>query len=254
MAILEVEKRNAITWVWLNRPERLNALDEELLDNLHRTFVTISQDQSVRVVVLAGRGKAFSSGFDIRWMVERTSEMVRSDRARLREIFDCIENCPQPIISVVQGDAMGGGLILTLVSDFVLASEQARFGVPEVKIGLFPSLKLIPRLERLVGIRAAKQMALIGNPIAARTAQDIGLITALSDSAETLYDEAQQLAEQLASLPTMALQVTKESFNAHLLPDYLEWETDHSVECWSEPERLSAMRSFLDKKKPPRTS
>lgn len=251
MAILEVEQHNAIVWIWLNRPKRLNALDEDLLDNLHKTFLRLCQDGTVRAIVLAGRGKAFSSGFDIAWMVNRTPEMVRADRSHLREIFDCIENCPQPIISAVQGDAMGGGLILTLVSDFVLASERARFGAPEVKIGLFPSLRLIPRLERLVGMRAAKQIVLTGNPIDAQTAQHIGLITSLSASAEGLYDETQKMAEQLAILPKKALQITKAAFTAHLLPDYLAWETDHSVECWSEPERLAAMQKFLNKGKQP---
>ena len=247
MATLELEPRGAVTWVWLNRPERRNALNPDLLDTLQGTFRALADDKSVRAIVLAGRGKAFSAGFDIRWMVERTPDVVRADRAYLRAIFDTIEGCPQPLISAVQGDALGGGLILTLVSDFVLASAGARFGAPEVKIGIFPSLGLVPRLERLVGIRAAKQIVLTGEPLDAQTAQRIGLITALSASAETLYDEAQQLAERLAGLPTKAVQVTKASFAAHPLPDYVAWETDHAVECWSEPERLTAMRAFLDK-------
>ncbi len=248
MAILEIESRDAVVWVWLNRPECLNALSLELLDTLSQTFLELGQDQQVRTIVLAGRGKAFSSGFDIRWMAERTPEAVRADRPRLREIFNSIERCPQPVISAVQGDARGGGLILTMVSDFVLASPDARFGAPEVKIGIFPSLGLVPRLERLVGIRAAKQIVLTGNPVDAQTAYQIGLITALSASVTTLYDEAQQLATQLASLPTKALQVSKASFAAHPLPDYIQWETDHAVECWSQPERLEAMRAFLNKR------
>lgn len=249
MTVLEVEARDQTCWVWLNRPERLNALNEELLDTLHETFLNLAQNKSVRVIVLAGRGRAFSGGFDISWMVDRQPDAVRADRARLRAIFETIERTPQPVISAVQGDAMGGGLILTMVSDFVLASEQARFGAPEVKIGLFPSLGLVPRLERLVGIRAAKQLVLTGEPIDARTAQSLGLVNSIHATSETLYDEAQRLAEHLTGLPQKAVQVTKASFQVHMQADYPAWEIDHSVACWSEPERLAAMQAFLSRKK-----
>src|SRR5215213_2507882 len=170
MDIIQVEQRGTVAWVWLNRPDRLNALDQQMITALHTAFNTFAENDTVRTIVLAGRGRAFCAGFDIEWMSERTPEMVRVDRAALREVYDAIERCPQPLISTVHGDAMGGGLILTLVSDFVLACEAARFAVPEVKIGVFPSLRLIPRLERLVGLRAAKQLALTGQPIDAYTA------------------------------------------------------------------------------------
>jgi enoyl-CoA hydratase/carnithine racemase len=103
-------------------------------------------------------------------------------------------------------------------------------------------------------MRAAKQIVLTGDPIDAYTAQRIGLITSVSSSAEALYEDARQLSEQMASLPTRAVQVTKASFAAHPLPDYVTWETDHAVECWSEPERLAAMRAFLNKRNAPKTS
>lgn len=250
MTVLQTETRDTVCWLWLNRPERLNALNQELLEELHETVLKLAEDSSIRAIVLAGRGKAFSAGFDIRWMVERTPDVVRTDRAHLRAIFDAIERTPQPIISAVQGDAMGGGLILTMVSDLVLATEQARFGAPEVKIGLFPSLGLIPRLERLVGLRAAKQLVMTGEPITALTAQQIGLVNTIYADNDTLYEEAQQLATRLAGLPHKALRGIKTAFEKHSLPDYTAWETDTSVECWAEPERLAAMLAFLDKKQP----
>lgn len=243
--VLEVEQKEQVAWVWLNRPQQLNALNEDLLYALQGAFNKLAGQSSVRCVVLAGRGRAFSGGFDITWMVDRTAEETRANRPRLRAVYDTIEQCPHPVIAAVQGVAMGGGLELALVADFVLASEQARFGTPEVKIGIFPSLALVPRLERLVGMRMAKQMVLTGEPIDAQTAHRTGLITAVTSS---LYEDAQQLAEQLAALPQKAVQVTKASFLAHPLPDYLDWETQKATECWAAPERQQAMQAFLDRK------
>ena len=244
MDVVQIERRASVAWVWLNRSERLNAMDPETLDALRETFLAVGVDEGVRAIVLAGRGRAFSSGFDIKWMAERTPEDVRADRAYLREVFDSIERCPLPLISAVQGDAMGGGLILTLVSDFVLAGEQARFGVPEITLGVFPSLGLIPCLERLVGLRAAKQLVLTGKPTDAQTAYQMGLITGVV-ATHALYEEAQSLAAYLTDLPSRATQVAKAAFAAHAQANYVSWETEHAVECWATPERLQAMRRFL---------
>lgn len=244
MDVVQIERRAPVAWVWLNRPERLNAMDLETLNALRETFLALGVDEGVRAIVLAGRGRAFSSGFDIRWMAERTPDAVRADRAYLREVFDAIERCPLPLISAVQGDAMGGGLILTMVSDFVLAGEHARFGAPEVTLGVFPSLGLIPRLERLVGVRAAKGLVLTGRPADAQAACQMGLITAVV-AAHTLYEEAQSLAAYLADLPPRATRATKAAFAAHAQADYVSWETEHAVDCWAAPERLDAMRRFL---------
>jgi enoyl-CoA hydratase/carnithine racemase len=247
MDFLETEIRGNVAWVWLNRPEKLNALNEALLAALDTTFRSLSTNTDVCAIVLAGRGRAFSAGFDIAWMAERTPEMAREDRVNVREVYNRIEQCPQPLISAVHGPALGGGLILALISDYVLASEQARFGAPEVKIGIFPSLGLVPRLERVIGIRAAKQILLTGEPVDSTTATQIGLATRLVPEAE-LYVEAQRLADQLAALPSLAVRAIKASFAAHPLPGYTSWETDRVVECWSAPERQAAMRAFLNKR------
>lgn len=246
MKTLEIERKGGVAWVWLNRAHRLNAMNETMLDELQETFATLSQDNSVGAIILGGRGRAFSSGFDITWMADLTPDMVRANRSHLRTIFDVIEQCPQPLISVVHGDALGGGLILILVSDFVLASESARFGAPEVKIGIFPSLGLVPRLERAVGIRAAKQLVLTGNAVDARTAHRIGLATEVVPIS-TLFDVAQTLADALAVLPTPATQAAKASFVAHRLPDYVEWEAQKATECWASAERSTTMSAFLSR-------
>lgn len=248
MEMVQVERRGAVTWVWLNRPEKLNALNLPVLNELHRIFTAFADDRETRAVVLAGRGRAFCAGFDVKWMADRTPESMRDDRPYLRDIYAAIERCPQPVISTVHGDAMGGGLILTMVSDIVLASHSARFGVPEVKIGIFPSLLLIPRLERLIGLRAAQHLSLTGQPIGAERALDLGLVTRLF-AEDVLHDEAQHLADELAALPMTAVQTIKASFTAHLQPGYADWETEHAVKCWAAPERDAAMQAFLNRRR-----
>lgn len=248
MEMVQVERRGAVTWVWLNRPEKLNALNLPVLNELHRIFTAFAVDRETRAVVLAGRGRAFCAGFDVKWMADRTPESMRDDRPYLRDIYAAIERCPQPVISAVHGDSMGGGLILTMVSDIVLASHSARFGVPEVKIGIFPSLLLIPRLERLIGLRAAQHLSLTGQPIGAERALDLGLVTRLF-AEDVLHDEAQRLADELAALPVTAVQTIKASFTAHLQPGYADWETEHAVKCWAAPERDAAMQAFLNRRR-----
>lgn len=248
MDTVQIEQKGAVTWVWLNRSERLNALNEQVITTLCEVFAAFRENTTTRVIVLAGRGGTFCAGFDIEWMASRTPEMVRQDRADLRAFYELIESCPQPVICAVQGNAMGGGLILTMVSDFVVAADTARFGAPEIKIGIFPSLHLIPRLERLVGLRAAKSIVLTGDPVDAQTALQIGLISQVT-SLERLYEVVQALAEQLAMSPSHASKAIKEAFSTHLLPNFSDWETNTAVECWSQPARQELMQAFLNKRR-----
>lgn len=245
---LQLEHHGAVAWLWLNRPDRLNALNQQSIDELYAAFESLRTKPDVRAIVLAGRGRAFCAGFDIRWMAERTPEMIRADRAYLRNLYDIIENHPCPVISAVHGSVMGGGLILALVSDFVLATDATLFGAPEIRIGVFPSLRLIPRLERAIGLRAAKQMVLTGDPLDAAAAHQLGLVTRIT-SAEDLYTEAQTLADRLASPHTQVVQAIKSAFQKHRSPDYDAWETDASANCWAQPGRAEAMRDFLNKKR-----
>jgi enoyl-CoA hydratase len=143
---------------------------------------------------------------------------------------------------------MGGGLLLALVADLRLAAEGARFGAPEVKIGLFPNLRLIPRLERVVGLGAAKRLVLTGEPMDADEALRIGLVERLVPKAN-LYNEAGALAKSLAELPALALQSAKAAFAAARRPDFVDWERAQFAACWSQPERKAAMHAFLQRRR-----
>lgn len=244
METLQLETRGSIGWVWLNRRRQLNAINDTMLAELPGAFETLEQDKEVSAIVMAARGLIFCAGIDVAWMAPLDVETVVDGLPGIEAVFDVIEACAKPVIAAVQGAAIGGGLLLTLVADACLASEHASFGLPEVKLGFFPALNLIPRLERVVGLRAAKQLALTGDPVSASTALEWGLVDRVLPSRD-LHAEAQALAEQLAALPQFAVQSTKAAFGAARHPDYASWERQRVAECWVRPERHAAMQAFL---------
>ena len=248
METLQLEMKGSVAWVWLNRRRQLNAMDSTMLAELRGAFETLEQDADATVIVLAARGLVFCAGFDVAWMASQEAEATAAELPAIEAVFDTIEACTKPVIAAVQGAAMGGGLLLTLVADACLASEHARFGAPEVKLGFFPNLRLIPRLERIVGLRAAKQMVLSGEPVDALIALDWGLANRIVPSRE-LHAEAQSLAEQLAALPAFAVQSAKAAFDAIDQTDFVAWERQRFAECWARPERQGAMQAFLNARK-----
>jgi enoyl-CoA hydratase/carnithine racemase len=246
METLELERQGALAWVWLNRPRRLNAMNPLMFEELRGVFQDLDDDESVRAIVLAGRGPVFSAGFDVSWMVDLTAEEVARDIDQVRAVYDAIEACAKPLIVAARGLALGGGLLLALVADLVLASEGTSFGVPEVKLGFFPPLDMAPRLERLVGLGAAKRIVLTGEPFDAAEAQRIGLVGRVVHD-EDLYEQAGALAKGLAALPPTGVQLAKSAFVPR--GDYRAWETAQVGVCWASPERKAMMDAFLGGRK-----
>jgi enoyl-CoA hydratase len=247
METLLLERKDPVAWVWLDRSRQLNALNETSLAELRQAFEALDRDDAIRAIVLGGRGFAFSAGFDIAWMAGQDTGTASQDLASIEAVYDSIEACSKPVIAAVHGAAMGGGLLLALVADLRLAAEGARFGAPEVKIGLFPNLRLIPRLERLVGLGAAKRLVLTGDPIDAGEALRIRLVEQVLPKAD-LYTEAATLAGSLAGLPPQALESAKAVFSATQRPDFVTWERAQFAACWSQPERQAAMQAFLQRR------
>jgi enoyl-CoA hydratase len=245
-----LETKGPVVWVWLNRVRRLNAIDDTTLAELRQAFEKLDRDEATRAVVLAGRGPVFSAGFDVGWMVGLDTDTIAHELVGVEAVYDIVEACAKPVIAAVHGPAMGGGLLLALVADFRLASEQASFGAPEVKIGIFPNLGLIPRLERVVGLGAAKRIVLTGDPVDAPTALTMGLVDRVVRG-EELHAAAQSFAEQLAALPAHAVQLAKAAFAAARGPDYTGWERVQFAACWARPEREAAMRAFLQARRIP---
>jgi enoyl-CoA hydratase/carnithine racemase len=244
METIGVEMRGTVAWLWLDRPRQLNAMNEALLAELRQAFEALDQDEAVRAVVVAGRGRAFSAGFDVAWMAGQGVGVVAGSLAGVEAVYDTVESCSRPVIAAVHGAVMGGGLLLALVADLRLAEETARLGVPEVKIGIFPNLALVPRLARIVGLGAAKRLVLTGEPVDAGEALRLGLVERVLP-AGALQAEAQALAEHLARLPARAVRSAKAAFAAACRPDYVTWEREAFAACWADPQREAAMRAFL---------
>ena len=219
-----------------------------MLSELRSAFEALEQDGDMSAIVLAARGLVFCAGFDVAWMASQDAGAIAPGLPGIEAVFDTIEVCTKPVIAAVHGAAMGGGLLLALVADLCLASEHASFGAPEVKLGFFPNLRLIPRLQSIVGVRAAKRMVLTGEPVDAATALDWGLVNQVLPSRE-LHAEAQALAEQFAALPPFAVQSAKAAFGAMDNPEFTAWERQRFAECWAQPERQAAMQAFLHARK-----
>ena len=203
--------QGATARITLDRPEKLNALDPEMLAALEDAVARAEQSRQVRVIVLAAAGeKAFCVGADIlartaRSPLEMWSEWVR----RGHRIFERLERAKQPVICAIQGFAYGGGLELALACDIRIVTDSARFAMPEVKLGTVPGWAGTDRLPRLIGSARAKQMIFTGEPIAAEVAERWGLANEVVPVA-SLSDRVTELAEKIASNAPVAVQTAKQ--------------------------------------------
>ncbi len=218
MALIEFdnllyERDGSILTLTINRPKTLNALNRKTLNELHRAFFEFRHDDSARVMILTGAGqRAFVAGADIAYMAE-INQQEAEDFARLgQNLTSAIESIPKAVIAAVNGFALGGGCELAMACDFILASENARFGQPEVNLGLIPGFGGTQRLARIVGRAIAKQMIFTGEIINAQRALDIGLANQVYPLAE-LHTRAREIADTIASKGPLAVGAAKRSLN-----------------------------------------
>ncbi len=248
-----LQKTEAVATIQLNRLQKKNSLNEELRREIEAALADIAQDATVRVAILTGGNEVFCAGADISEIQGTTSAEAGYKHSREFQILcDKIEGLPQPVIAAVAGYALGGGCELALACDFRIASQTARFGLPEIKIGAFPGGGGTQRLPRLVGAAKAKEIILTGDPITADEALSIGLVMKVVPQ-ENLLDETRAFASKLAALPRLAMEASKMLINKGLEVDLfsgLELEarcfgtlaTTHDLE--------EGTRAFLEKRKP----
>lgn len=216
---LIVSREGGIATVQLNRPQKKNSLNSELRREMEAALTDIGRDPSVRVVIITGGKEFFCAGADIAELSEATSAESASRHAREFQIlFDRVESLPQPVIAAVSGYALGGGCELALACDFRIASETAKFGLPEIKIGALPGGGGTQRLPRLIGPARAKEIIFTGDPIGAEEALSLGLVTKVVPK-ERLLEEANTFAWRLASLPRLAMEASKMLINRSLEMD-----------------------------------
>lgn len=215
--ILTVETEGAVDWVSLNRPDRLNALNQPLTDALLAYFEGKRRDTDTRVIVLRGAGRGFCSGADLKAgdQPDRLRDGPNGDWM-LRDLLKAMRACPQPILCLVHGAAAGGGLAIALASDVIVAGESAVFHPAFIKIGLSGSeLGVSWRLQRTIGVSKAREMLLSGRPMSAGEALRTGLVANVTPDADlAAYGAA--LAEDLLKAAPDALRISKRTFDATL--------------------------------------
>lgn len=219
MAVVLAERQGPIAIVTLNRPEALNAWGEDMSAELVETFTALEADREVRAIILTGMGRAFSAGANIKnektHSVDSVGDYLWTVDPRGRSNFNAVADCAKPVIAAVNGWALGIGFQMTLCCDFILASENARFGLPQVGIGVLPAYGGALRLARIVGKNKAMEMTLTSQPIDAQEAYRVGLASGVY-SREELMPAALSKAERIASLPPLAVRLAKESLNKGL--------------------------------------
>jgi enoyl-CoA hydratase len=253
---IHYEKDEGIGIVTLNRPDRLNALSFKMKDELSVVFDEMEKDDAVRVVILTGGEKAFSSGADIK---ERTSDKGAGSQyeyyfrqKKSHEFYSKIENFEKPVIAAISGVAVGGGCELSMVCDLRIASDSARFGVPEVKIGIIPAAGGTQRLPRLIGVTKAKELLFTGDFIDAQEAYRLGLVNRVVPVDE-LMGEARALARKLLDNPPLSIKFAKRAVNTGMqldLASALDYETYCAALLAFSEDRQEGFKAFVEKRKP----
>jgi enoyl-CoA hydratase/carnithine racemase len=248
---VELRQSDGVAQITLRRPDRLNALSSDVAAALQDAVAAVAGDDQVRAIVVAGEGKAFCAGADIRELggldgPHGFSQFVR----RLTDAFDALERCSKPSVAAIHGVAFGGGLELALACDLRVAAEGARLGVPEVKLGLLPGAGGTARLPRLLPKAVAKQLLLTGEPMSAEDAYRLGLVNSVVPEAEVV-DAAGALAAQLAGLAPLALAAAKRLVDAGPALSFdaaLAFERETVSMLFGTDDRVEGVAAFLEKR------
>lgn len=248
---LLLENEDAVATLTINRPDKLNALTEETMDEMIQAFDSLANDSSVKVVLLKGAGeKAFVAGGDIGVMQPLTPLQARRVALKAQKLFDMIEQSPKPVIAVLQGYTLGGGCELAMACDIRIAGEKAKLGQPEVNLGIIPGFGGTQRLPRLVGPAKAKELLFTGEMLSAAEAEKLGLVNKVVPQDE-LAGAALKMAQTIATKSAVALQLNKEAVNNGMqmeLKRAIEYEADLFGLCFSTHDQKEGMKAFLEKR------
>jgi len=249
--ILKTQVSEGVAVITISRPEALNALNTRFFQEMDNLISEMSSRQEVKVLVITGEGKAFVAGADIAEMVSKTQDEGREFSKQGQKTFRKLELLPQPVIAAVNGFALGGGCELALACDVRIASSKAKFGQPEVNLGVIPGYAGTQRLPRLVGLGNALALLMSGEMIGADEALRMGLVQKVVEP-EQLLAAATELAKTIASKGPRAVQLVKKVARQGFLMDFesgcaLESETFGSL---FGNEAAEGMRAFLEKRPP----
>ncbi len=247
------ERKDGIGRVTINRPEQMNSLNRAFLGELGRILDESENDDDIRVLVLTGRGKAFCAGADIDEIRGFGSASAGYDFIQLAQrTFQRIETLGKPVVACINGLALGGGLELALACDFRIASVQAVFGLPEVKIGALPAAGGTTRLPRIIGLTRAVEMLMLGEPIGAEEALRLGLVGRVAP-ADKLLEVTTQVAVSLSRMPPLALKVIKKVVSSGLdssLESGMALELQAAGFLFNTEDLKEGVAAFVQKRKP----
>ncbi|MCW5876688.1 MAG: enoyl-CoA hydratase/isomerase family protein [Anaerolineales bacterium] len=244
-----VEKDDPIAVATLNRPDALNALSPEMLASLAEEMEALNADEAVRVIVLSGGPKVFAAGADIKAMA--TASPVDIYLRNTRQLWARLWALDKPVIAAVNGVAFGGGCELALGCDLIVAGESARFGQPEIKLGIMPGAGGSQRLAKAIGPYRAMEMVLTGDPISAAEAQAAGLVNRLVADDQVL-PAARELAGRIAERPAVAVRLARAAVRygvEHGLREGLEMERRNYRLLYDTQDQKEGMAAFIEKRK-----
>jgi len=249
--ILE-EREGRVAVLTINRPDKLNALNQQVRDDMLEILERIEKDDDVGVVVITGAGeKSFIAGADI-GEFEGRAPFDQRRAMRSPRIFDVMSSFPKPVIAMVNGFCLGGGCELALSCDLRIAADSARFGQPEIKLGLIPGGGGTQRLPRQVGLGHALRLILTGDMIDAEEAEEIGLVERVVP-ADELRETTLELANKIAAMSPLTVRVAKEAVRASqrmAIEEGILYERDLFCLCFSTEDKEEGVEAFLEKRKP----
>jgi enoyl-CoA hydratase len=247
------EIRENIATITFNRPEVLNALNEEALKEFSNALDEIHANQDIRVLILTGAGeKSFIAGADIKLFLNFTPLKAKSFCERGRSLMNKLQDLPIPVIAAVNGFALGGGCEVAMACDFIYASENAMFGLPEITLGIIPGFGGTQRLPRFVGESMAKELIFTGKMIPASEAKSIGLANKVC-SQEVLMDETIETAKTIASRGKVSVRAAKQAITNGMNVDLATGcriEIDAFALCFTSPDAKEGASAFLEKRPP----
>lgn len=243
---------DGIATLTYNRPKALNALNGELLDEMSQVLDEVSSDQDIRVLVLTGSGeKSFVAGADITELAKCNALQGKIFAAKGQKAISKLQCLEIPVIAAVNGFALGGGSEIALACDFIYASENAKFGLPEITLGIIPGFGGTQRLPRLIGMNLAKEMIFTGKMISAAEAKEIGMVNKVVSS-EALMTEVMNTAKSIAAKGKVSLRAAKQVINAGLNVDLktgCQMEVDAFALCMASEDAKEGTSAFLEKRK-----
>jgi len=250
LILVERDEERRVALLRLNRPKQLNALNGQVMDELCTALESLDRDDAIRVLVVTGNERAFAAGADIGEMATAGPiDMLRTNRIAQ---WDRVRRISKPVIAAVAGWCLGGGCELAMALDLIVAAESARFGQPEINIGVIPGAGGTQRLTRAVGKSVAMEMILSGEPIDAREAHRLGLVARVVPN-ELLVEDALALAAKIATKSPLALRLAKEAVNAAYemsLTDALAHERRLFYLLFASEDQKEGMAAFLEKRDP----